>query len=163
MSVRLLINSVVRHSVCIVTVIKVVMLPLADQNDITYSVQQALILSILEASLAIILACIPTLRPLFKNSMATKAVQQSRYMSRAYSTVPFTSQTTNGFTELQDLSAPSEPLPIRQEKMHHSTIEATGRSSEDDRITKDMEMGGIIVKREFTATYVLDYSNSESR
>lgn len=107
----------------------------------------------LEVSLAIIVACIPVLRPLFKNSMAAKAAHQSRYMSRAYSTVPFTSQKANGFTELQDLAAQPDPLPVRPEKSYYNTIEAVGRSSEEYRNADEMEMGGIIVKKEFTARY----------
>lgn len=129
------------------------MLPLVDNNDITYSIQRALILTILEVALAIIVACIPVLRPLFKNSMAAKAAHQSRYMSRPYSAVPFTSQKTNGFTELQDLAAQAEPLPMRPDKTFYNTIEAGGRSSEDGKNARDVEMGGITVKKEFTARY----------
>lgn len=136
--------------------VKVAVLPLVDNNDITHSIQKALTMTILEVGLAIIVACIPVLRPLFKNSMAAKVAHQSRYMSRTYSTVPFTSsKTNNGFTELYDLAGQSDPLPMRPDKTYYSSIEATGRSSEDRKHTEDLEMGGITVKKEFSAKYVL--------
>ncbi|KAJ4389492.1 hypothetical protein N0V93_006961 [Gnomoniopsis smithogilvyi] len=149
--VTLMITFGIGFIVCIVSMVKVALLPLVDNSDVTYSIQKAMILTILEVGLAIILACIPVLRPLFKNSMATKAVHQSRYVSRTYSAVPFTGQKTNGFTELQDISGHSEPLPMRPEKTYYSTVEAVGNSSEDTKKPDDVEMGGITVKKEFTA------------
>lgn len=143
--------------------VKVAMLPLVDNNDITYSIQKALTMTILEVGLAIIVACIPVLRPLFKNSMAAKVAHQSRYMSRTYTAVPFTNSKTNdGFTELHDLAGQSDPLPMRPDKTYYSSIEATGRSSEDRKHTEDLEMGGITVKKEFSAKYVLASKTSYS-
>lgn len=132
--------------------IKVAMLPFVDSNDVTYSSQKSLVFTIVEVGLAIIVACIPVLRPLFKNSMARKAAHESRYITRSYSAVPFTGQKSNGFTELQDLGGQSEPLPMRPEKTYYSTVEAMGRSSTDNnKRPEDLEMGGITVKKEFTA------------
>lgn len=143
--------------------------------------QHALILAILECALAVIVACIPVLRPLFKNSTRAAAAAHSRYVSRNYSSVPPDLRSKGGggsgraFTELRNLvkgtgngglsGDDEEPLPMRPEKTYYNRIEAVGGRCSEDGDGRDMEMGGgmggITVKTEFTARYVVVLMNLE--
>ncbi|CAN8095580.1 unnamed protein product [Discula destructiva] len=159
--------------VCVVSVVKVALLAHVNFADVTWSIQNALILSILETSLAIIVACIPVLRPLFKNSLITRAAR-SRYISRNMSVVaPGQNGGSKGFgfTELRTQFAghdrvPSadEPLPMQPEKTYYNRIEAVGRSSDEGNGRDDVEMWGITVKTEFTASVeVVEVLNNQGR
>lgn len=160
------------NSVCIVSIVKTAILPTVDMNDVSWSIQYALILAMLESSLAIIVACIPVLRPLFKKSLAARHANTHAHNSRYYSTMPPAtsggggSVGLKGFSELRNLingqhsgDTDEEPLPMRPEKTYYNRIEAGGRPSTEARMRgHDVEMGGmggITVKTEFTARYVV--------
>lgn len=113
-----------------------------------------MILTVLEASLAVILACIPVLRPLFRGAI-------SKYRAKSalghYSTTVRKSQKpkTGGFSviEEQPLSPTAkQPLPRRPEISYFSA-EAVRASCSQSKDGEELEMGGITVKTEFVAKY----------
>lgn len=141
--------------VCIISAVKVALLPSVDTGDITFSIQHAMVLTILEAALAVILACIPVLRPLFRSAISTMRTKSGL---GHYSTSARKSQmpkTAGGFSviEEQPLSpAASQPLPRRPEISYFSA-EAVRASCSESKDGEELEMGGITVKTEFIARY----------
>lgn len=141
-------------SVCIISAVKVALLPSVDTGDITFSIQHAMVLTVLEAALAVILACIPVLRPLFRSAIST---MRTKSQLGHYSTSARKSQKpkTGGFSviEEQPLSATStQPLPRRPEISYFSA-EAVRASCSGSKDGEELEMGGITVKTEFIARY----------
>lgn len=142
------------HSVCIISAVKVALLPSVDNDDITFSIQHAMVLTVLEAALAVILACIPVLRPLFRSAIST---MRTKSQLGDYGTSARKSQKpkTGGFSviEEQPLSpAATQPLPRRPEISYFSA-EAVRASCSESKDGEELEMGGITVKTEFIARY----------
>lgn len=141
------------HSVCIISAVKVALLPSVDTGDITFSIQHAMIMTVLESSLAVVLACIPVLRPLFRSAVSTLRTKSAL---GNYSTAARKSQKprTGGFSviEEQPLSSAPAPLPRRPELTYFSA-EAVRASCSESKDGEDVEMGGITVKTEFIARY----------
>lgn len=125
-----------------------------------------MILTILEASLSIILANVPVLRPLFKSTLTTmrSATGRNKYGSATLTTAALRGSKARGFSALYD----NDPMVTSQSHHHHhhnhvrhSRQEAGGFSIQAvtmvpggayrKRGTEDLEMGGIVVKTEFTA------------
>lgn len=150
-------NRKIISSVCIISAVKVALLPSVDTGDITFSIQHAMVLTILEASLAVILACIPVLRPLFRSAISTMRTKSQLGNYGNYSTSARKSQKpkTGGFSviEEQPLSpAATQPLPRRPEISYFSA-EAVRASCSESKDGEELEMGGITVKTEFIARY----------
>ncbi|KAJ0123092.1 integral membrane protein [Diaporthe amygdali] len=139
--------------VCIISAVKVALLPSVDTGDITFSIQHAMIMTVLESSLAVVLACIPVLRPLFRSAVSTLRTKSAL---GNYSTAARKSQKprTGGFSviEEQPLSSAPAPLPRRPELTYFSA-EAVRASCSESKDGEDVEMGGITVKTEFIARY----------
>lgn len=114
-----------------------------------------MVLTVLEAALAVILACIPVLRPLFRSAIST---MRTKSQLGNYSTSARKSQKprTGGFSviEEQPLSpADTHPLPRRPEISYFSA-EAVRASCSESKDGEELEMmGGITVKTEFIARY----------
>lgn len=139
--------------VCIISAVKVALLPSVDTGDITFSIQHAMILTVLEASLAVILACIPVLRPLFRSAISTLRTKSA--LGNYGTTTNRKSQKPKGFSviEEQPLSpAAPQPMPRRPEIAYFSA-EAARASCSDHKDGEELEMGGITVTTEFVARY----------
>ncbi|KAI3395546.1 hypothetical protein diail_1208 [Diaporthe ilicicola] len=152
--VTLMITFALGFVVCVISAVKVALLPSVDSGDITYSIQHAMILTVLEASLAVILACIPVLRPLFRSAIST--IRPKSALGNYTSTAARKSQKprTGGFSVLEEqpLSAAPPPLPERPEISYFS-VEAVRASCSESKDGEELEMGGITVKTEFIASY----------
>lgn len=123
-----------------------------------------MVLTVLEASLAVILSCIPVLRPLFRSAIST---MRTKSALGHYSTSARKSQKpkTGGFSviEEQPLSpAATQPLPRRPEISYFSA-EAVRASCSESKDGEELEMGGITVKTEFIARYSHISSLSQDR
>ncbi|KAK9311147.1 hypothetical protein V1524DRAFT_457636 [Lipomyces starkeyi] len=57
--------------ICVISIVRTITLVKVSYTDITYSVPIALIWSMMEPTLAITIACVPIMRPLFKGMMST--------------------------------------------------------------------------------------------
>ncbi|KAL1851037.1 hypothetical protein Daus18300_012707 [Diaporthe australafricana] len=141
--------------VCIISAVKVALLPSVDTGDITFSIQHAMILTVLEASLAVILACIPVLRPLFRSAISTMRTKSA--VGNYTSTAARKSQMprTGGFSVIEEqplTPISAQPLPRRPEISYFS-VEAARASCSESKDGEDLEMGGITVKTEFIARY----------
>jgi hypothetical protein len=133
----------------------VALLPSVDTGDITFSIQHAMVLTVLEASLAVILACIPVLRPLFRSAIST--IRTKSALGQYGTTTNRKSQKpkTGGFSviEEQPLSpAASQPMP-RRPGIAYFSAEAARASCSDHKDGEELEMGGITVTTEFVARY----------
>lgn len=147
-------NHKIISSVCIISAVKVALLPSVDTGDITFSIQHAMVLTVLEAALAVILACIPVLRPLFRSAIST---MRTKSALGHYSTSARKSRQpkTGGFSviEEQPLSPEAtQPMPRRPEISYFSA-EAVRASCSESKDGEELEMGGITVKTEFIARY----------
>lgn len=116
-----------------------------------------MILTVLEASLAVILACIPVLRPLFRSAISTLRTKSA--LGNYGTTTNRKSQKPKGFSviEEQPLSpAAPQPMPRRPEIAYFSAEAARASCSDHTKDGEELEMvgmGGITVTTEFVARY----------
>lgn len=118
-------------------------------TDITYSVPNALIWSMLEPTLGITIACIPIMRPLLKGMMSTKrgtSGSGSEYDSRNFHNLDEQHLYPLGHVK-QKTTVKAEP------KDHEGSLRSQSGSSDDAvpfRMPEDQEaIGAITVRREF--------------
>ncbi|POS77699.1 integral membrane protein [Diaporthe helianthi] len=145
--------------VCIISAVKVALLPTVDASDITFSIQHAMILTILEASLAVILACIPVLRPLFRSALSTLRTKSALANYGHEHTTNRKSQKQNGFSVIEEQPSPPaalQPMPTSRPEIACFSAEAARASYTDHKDVEELELGGlggITVTTEFVARY----------
>ncbi|KAI9875186.1 MAG: hypothetical protein M1830_008779 [Pleopsidium flavum] len=95
-------------SVCIVSIVRLITLVSVSYTDITYSVVDALIWSMLEPALGVTLACLPVMRPLFqkvfpaRSRNRTKESNNSGFDAKAFD--------SKNFRRLDELAYPLRPV-----------------------------------------------------
>lgn len=143
-------------SVTIISSIKVALLPTLATGDAPFSFRTTILLTMVESSLAIILANVPVLRPLFKHHSSSSGVPATRPGS---ATLTIATQHAvhhhhqrRGFSALYDHDA----MPSQQQRV--KSLEAgfggggLGRAMTTAKeMDEAVELGGIVVKTEFTA------------
>lgn len=125
-----------------------------DQSDITFSIQHAIILTILEASLAIVLACVPVLRPLFsgyatteRKPMFTTSAKRTRTEGR-FTLLP--EELVAASRSLATRSGPDDEMYSGPEEFKYKAGAAGMCQNPSSESYEDVELGRINVKTEIT-------------
>jgi len=127
----------------VITIYRQILLPRLDFTDMTYTGVQATILSGLEPAVAIALACIPLMRPLFRRK-STKN-NDSRY---AYNSSKIYSKKSghDTFSELVDDNDDSSQVQLQLQPMEPSPQAVVASVPQDDRLAPQTNRAIVVEK-----------------
>ncbi|KAI0156723.1 hypothetical protein GGR52DRAFT_577276 [Hypoxylon sp. FL1284] len=131
---------------CVVSIIRLVMISEVDFDDITYTIPHTVLFSALEPCVAITLACVIILRPLFGGQYSSDGT--ATYEGQPTETIPRTSN--RHFKQLNDDSSETRLRP--EEVGYRATIAKSPNPFKGLGNTGDagLEMGSISIQHEWT-------------
>ena len=171
---RLSLISKLTFSVCVISVVRLVVLSRLEAYDVTWNYVNAAIWSAAEPSMGVIAVCVPSLRPLIalvwkgRHRSAPAAMNGARTSASPYSSrIMWAScgkdqvQLVRRFTQLEDL------LPTgdrdhwgHKANVHGGKCRSTAKSEEVSYVGTKVRLGGIRVKNEVIITsHVWDYKD----
>ena len=142
------------HRVCAVSVVRLIVLAGADESDITWNYVPTAIWSAAEPSIAVVSACLPSLRPLFVRLFWGGAYRPktppppNRNVPSWRSKSVGGSGTQGSFNRLQELSSDGAKSPWRQ----NSVAVVGGKGEEEYPETDEVPWNRIRAKTEVILT-----------
>lgn len=120
----------ISSSICIISVLRMKSLLTVSYTDITYSVVDALIWSMLEPALGIALACMPIIRPLFSKIFPDRLTSRSKSKTSSKNSMLAPKGDAKNFQRIQDQSGYALG-PLRPDNMT-STYDTHLKSHQED-------------------------------
>lgn len=140
-------TSICFRSTCIISIIRVVTLTTVDFTDVTYTIPHTVLFSALEPCLAITLACVPVLRPIFGGRYSTTGTAKFGPPTRK----TLTQKSSRRFRQFNENGSEAQLRPGQLESQTH--IAANGASSVQIPTAReeggDVELGSITGSQEW--------------